>query len=88
MTGTFGTDGKLTGSGGCNNYTANYTASGSNLTIDPPSSTMMTCTEVVNQQESEYLYLLENSSTYNIKGSTLTIMDSTGQAIIEYTSGS
>ena len=88
MTGTFGTDGKLTGSGGCNNYTANYTASGSNLTIDSPSSTMMTCTEVVNQQESEYLYLLENSSTYNIKGSTLTIKDSTGQAIIEYTSGS
>ncbi|MCB0240920.1 MAG: META domain-containing protein, partial [Anaerolineae bacterium] len=41
-----------------------------------------------NQQESEYLYLLENSSTYNIKGSTLTIKDSTGQAIIEYTSGS
>ena len=88
MTGTFGTDGKLTGSGGCNNYTANYTASGSNLTIDSPSSTMMTCTEVVNQQESEYLYLLENSSTYNIKGSTLTIKDSTGQTIIEYTSAS
>ncbi|MEZ4768260.1 MAG: META domain-containing protein [Caldilineales bacterium] len=86
MTGVFGSDGQLTGSGGCNNYTAAYTTSGKDLTIESPVSTTMACTETVDQQESEYFYLLENSSTYEIKGSTLTIKDSTGQTILEYTS--
>lgn len=88
MTGTFGTDGKLTGNGGCNEYSAGYTTSGKDLTISSPVSSTMACTEVVDQQESEYLYLLENSSTYEIKDSKLTIKDSTGQTIIEYTSAS
>ena len=88
MTANFGSDDKLTGNGGCNEYSAGYTVSGKDLTIDSPMSSMMSCNEMVDQQESEYLYLLENSSTYEIKGSKLTIKDSTGQPIIEYTSAS
>lgn len=86
ITGTFGADDKLTGSGGCNSYSADYTASGQDLTISSPVATTMACAEGVDQQESQYFYLLENSSTYEIKGSTLTIKDSTGQTILEYTS--
>ncbi|MCA9869910.1 MAG: META domain-containing protein [Anaerolineae bacterium] len=88
MTGVFGSDGKLTGTGGCNNYSAAYTASGKNLTIESPVSSTMACNEATDQQESEYFYLLENSSTYEIKGNALTIKDSTGQTILEYTSAS
>ncbi len=86
ITGVFGTDGNLTGSGGCNTYTAGYTTSGKDLTISSPVATKMACNETTDQQESDYFYLLENSSSYEIKGSTLTIKDSTGQAILEYTS--
>lgn len=88
ITAIFGTDGMISGSGGCNNYTAAYTTSGNNLTVQSPASTMMACSEVANQQESDYFYLLEGTGTYEIKGDKLTIKDSSGQTTVEYTSGS
>ena len=88
ITAVFGTDGMVTGSGGCNNYGAAYTTSGNNLTVQSPAATAMACSEVVDQQESQYFYLLEGTGTYEIKGNKLTIKDSSGQTTIEYTSGS
>lgn len=88
ITAVFGTDGKITGSGGCNNYTAAYTTNGNSLTIESPASTMMSCSEVVDQQESQYFYLLEGTGTYEIRGDKLTIKDSSGQTTLEYKSGS
>lgn len=87
ITAVFGADGQVTGSGGCNNYSAAYMTSGSNLTIDSPMSSMMSCNEGVDQQESQYFYLLEGSGAYEIKGNTLTLKDSSGQKTIEYTAG-
>jgi heat shock protein HslJ len=88
MTAVFGEDGQITGSGGCNNYTATYTVDGSTITIEAPASTRMACPENVNQQESEYFYLLEGTGSYEIRGEKLTIKDSSGQTTIEYTSRS
>lgn len=88
ITAVFGSDGKITGSGGCNNYTAAYTVDGSSITIESPAATQMACAEIANQQESEYFYLLEGTGTYEIRGDKLTIKDSSGQTTIEYTSGS
>lgn len=87
ITAVFGTDGKVSGSGGCNNYSADYTVSGSNLTVASPMSSMMSCNEGVDQQESQYFYLLESTGAYEIKGNALTLKDSSGQKTIEYTSG-
>ena len=87
ITANFGADGNITGSGGCNNYSAAYTTSGKDLTVQSPVSTMMACSEVANQQESQYFYLLEGTGTYEIKGDKLTIKDSSGQTTLEYTSG-
>ncbi len=87
ITAVFGTDGKITGSGGCNSYSAGYTTSGSNLSIDSPMSSMMSCNETVDQQESQYFYLLEGDGTYQISGNKLTLKNSSGQTTIEYTSG-
>ncbi len=86
ITAVFGSDGMVTGSGGCNNYNAAYTVSGSSLTIQSPAATMMSCPEDINQQESDYFYLLEGAGAYEIKGNKLTIKDSGGQALLEYTS--
>ncbi len=88
ITAVFGADGQITGSGGCNNYTAPYTTDGSSITIESPAATQMACAELVNQQESEYFYLLEGTGTYEIRGDKLTIKDSSGQTTLEYTSGS
>ncbi len=86
ITALFGSDGMVSGSGGCNNYSAAYTVNGSSLTIQSPAATMMSCSEEINQQESDYFFLLEDAGAYEIKGDTLTIKDSDGQALLEYTS--
>lgn len=86
ITALFGSDGMVSGSGGCNNYSAAYTVNGSSLTIQAPAATMMSCSEEINQQESDYFFLLEDAGAYEIKGDTLTIKDSDGQALLEYTS--
>ena len=45
-TAVFGSNGKLSGSGGCNQYSAAYTTTASNgITITQPASTMMACAE-------------------------------------------
>jgi heat shock protein HslJ len=45
VTATFGDDGSLSGSAGCNTYNAAYTTDGSSIEIDAPSSTKMACAE-------------------------------------------
>lgn len=57
MTANFGSDNRLTGNGGCNEYSAGYTVSGSTLTIDSPTSSMMSCNEMADQRKA-------NTSTF------------------------
>jgi len=86
ITAVFSGDGHMSGSGGCNTYSAGYKVSGSTLTISSPNATMMSCSMPVDQQESNYFYLLEAAGSYEIKGSDLTIKASTGETILKYTS--
>jgi len=84
-TADFGVDGKLAGSGGCNQYSASYTTSGSKgITITQPITTLMACENNLMQQESQYLSLLPKASTYEIAGDQLTLFDSTGTKILIY----
>jgi heat shock protein HslJ len=73
-TANFGPDGRLSGSAGCNTYTATYeTGADMSITIGPPASTRMMCAEPegVMAQESEYLAALATAATYRIDGDTL-----------------
>ena len=86
ITAMFGDDGQVTGSAGCNNYFAWYTAAGHSLTIGPAGVTRMYC-EVpagVMDQEAMYLQALEQSSSYQIRSGTLTIMDDAGATLLVY----
>ena len=84
-TADFRSDGKLTGSAGCNQYSATYTTSGSKgITITQPITTLMACENNLMQQESQYLSLLPKASTYEIAGDQLTLFDSTGTKILIY----
>lgn len=73
ITAYFGADGAVAGNAGCNQYFADYTTDGSNISIGQPGSTMMFCAEPegVMEQESEYLAALQSAATYSISGDML-----------------
>lgn len=85
VTATFGADGALSGSGGCNTYNASYTITGSDqITIGEVASTMMACPEPAMQIEQEYFSALGNVATYQIDGNTLTLRDADGAAQVVF----
>ena len=85
ITALFGTDGKVTGTDSCNNYTAPYTVTGSNLQVGAPVLTGMACPEDVMAQAQTYLAALQRSYRYEVAGSQLTIFDSLGTKLLQYT---
>lgn len=85
-TAIFSSDNKLTGFGGCNQYSATYSASGQSITISQVASTKMACDLM--QQETQYFSLLPTAATYETSGDQLTIFNSAGTKILIYkTSG-
>jgi heat shock protein HslJ len=76
----FDTAGRVSGNSGCNTYSASYRVSGNALSIEPPSGTLKVCgtPEGVMDQEQQFLAALQNSATFDIVGSTLTIRDAGG----------
>ena len=83
----FGSNWKLSGTGGCNQYSADYTTTASNgITITQPISTMMACAEPVMQQETQYLSLLPTAAKFEISGDQLTLFNSGGTKILIYKS--
>lgn len=74
ITTIFGEDGRLAGSAGCNRYFAQYTMTGTLISISSAGSTKMFCaTPRVMQQESTYLALLSQATTFTIDGDRLTL---------------
>jgi heat shock protein HslJ len=83
----FGSNWKLSGTGGCNQYSAGYTTTASNgITITQATSTMMACAEAVMQQETQYFSLLPTAAKYEISGDQLTLFNSTGTKLLIYKS--
>lgn len=79
-------DGTLSGSAGCNSYFSDYRADEGTVSIAPVATTRKLCSEPdgVMQQESVYTSLLENTVTYAIEGSQLTLANATGEVILVY----
>ena len=80
LTAAFGEDGTLSGSAGCNNYSAGYEVDGNNISIGLPISTMMACAEPagIMEQEQEYLTALPTAATYQITGDRLEMRTAEG----------
>ena len=67
--------GQITGSAGCNSYFGGYELKGGALSLTGPiGSTMMSCGEQIDQQEHEYLQILQNIESYEIDGNQLQII--------------
>lgn len=81
---TFDRDGRVTGTVGCNRFSADYTASGNQLSIGPAVSTLMYCPYPagVMDQESRVLELFSLAAGYAIAGSTLALLNQGGNELM------
>jgi len=85
ITAQFSTDGKVSGSAGCNRYSGSYTTSGNKISFPSPmASTMMMCDSAVMDQETAYLNALSNVKTYSVKNDQLTLFGSDGTTLGVY----
>jgi heat shock protein HslJ len=73
VTATFDATGRVSGSGGCNQYSAGYSVDGSGITFGPAATTFMYCAEPAGMmdQEQAYLALLHEAATYTATGAQL-----------------
>lgn len=84
----FDNAGKISGSGGCNNYFGGYTVGANNaLTFSAIGSTMMACEGDVGTRETAYLMALGTVSSYELSGNTLKLTFDNGKGVLTYTNG-
>ena len=82
---TFGTDGALTGTTGCNNFGGTWEGGEGDLSITLGPITLAGClAPQVGDQEQSILAGLEATTSYDGGGESLTLADSDGQALLEY----
>lgn len=85
LTAEFTSNGKVSGSAGCNQYAGTYTVSGDTITIASPlASTMMACEQEVMDQESAYLKALGEAKTYAVSKDELTLTDADKTVVAAY----
>ena len=86
ITADFAADGQMTGSSGCNSYTAPYEAEDENIAIDSPAVTRQFCAEPegVMEQESEYLAALLTAATYQIEGISMNMRTADGATVANF----
>jgi len=84
------TDGKISGSAGCNRYFGGYTSGpGAKLVFDDRfGSTQMACPQAVAAQEHHYLVLLSGVNSREIRDGQLLLRDKQGQLVLKYTAES
>ncbi len=78
-------DGMVSGSSGCNNYSASYETDGATLTLGPTIGTLMACAdEEINQRESEFLAALAMVAQYEIQRDMLSLIDVDGNLVMTF----
>jgi heat shock protein HslJ len=85
ITARFGTNGKVRGSAGCNQYSANYTTGDLAISISQPVMTEMYCENpLVMQQETVYLNDLPKAVEIRVSESNLNLYDKTGKPVLVF----
>ena len=78
VTAQFGTDGRVSGSSGCNTYSGPFQVDGDSIKIGPVISTMKACEGPAMQTENLYLKALGNSTKWAMEGANLVLRDAAG----------
>jgi len=84
ITAIFTSEGRMSGTSGCNNYVSGYTLKDGQIEIQQPVSTLMAC-EFGMEQEAAFQEALGSAETYQIVGSTLEIAYKDG-GVLTFTS--
>jgi heat shock protein HslJ len=88
ITAVFGSDGRVSGSAGCNQYNAQYTVRDYAISISPPASTKISCSSpYIMQQESDYLNDLSGVAALRISESSLRLFDMSGKPVLVFVKG-
>lgn len=89
VTADFGTDGKVSGTGGCNRFTGGFTLDGTGIAIGPLAGTRMACAEPagVMEQEAAFMKALESAATFVLEGESLTLRDASDAIAIQLSRG-
>jgi heat shock protein HslJ len=82
-----GEDGDVSGSAGCNTYTATYEVDAASIEISPPGATRRSCAEPagVMEQERAYLDALTTAKQYRLDGASLQLLDADGSGLVSFT---
>lgn len=81
----FASEGKVSGSSGCNRYAGVYKTDGNSIVISSPlASTMMACPQEIMDQETAYLKALGDVKTYTATKDQLTLLDASGKTLMVY----
>jgi heat shock protein HslJ len=84
VTATFGTDGRVSGKGGCNRYSGSFTVTGSAIAVGPIMATRMACLGEGGRVEGRYLAALGAVTSWGIDGTTLILTGPAGSESIAY----
>jgi heat shock protein HslJ len=86
---TFNPDGSVSGSGGCNTFTATHQAYEAVLLVTGLTSTQVSCElpQGIMQQETSFFSLLDASGSFAVFGNQLSIRDAGGQTILSFIRG-
>jgi heat shock protein HslJ len=78
--------GSLSGSAGCNSYSASYSLDGSAIAIGPAATTRMACSAPpgIMEQESAYLAALATAHRYRIDGNRLSLETADGARVASF----
>ena len=89
ITARFGTDGSLSGSGGCHNYSGGFMAFDQTLRISNLTSSRQLCTDPdgIMDQEGDFLSLMRQASKMAISAGQLEVFDSSGNRILVFING-
>jgi heat shock protein HslJ len=87
LTATFGADGNLSGSAGCNTYSATYQVEGSKMSLGPVAATRKACEqpEGVMDQELQFLTALGTTASYQLRGDSLELRTAEGALAVTLT---
>ncbi|WP_051216243.1 YbaY family lipoprotein [Ferrimonas futtsuensis] len=78
-------DGVAAGFSGCNRFHGRYLDDSGMIAAGPMAATMMACPQGM-ELEREYLAHLSQTTTYEIKGNTLSLMDNNGTELLRFIS--
>lgn len=82
---TFGKDGNVNGTAGCNTFAGGYTTDGKTIAFDPLAATLMFCEGAAGEQEMGLFNAFTGTTSYTLSGNTLTVVSEDGSAAVTLT---